>query len=309
MMKSKYYLIISVGLLLTGLVSCEKIIDITIPEKERKIVVNGLVADNQPVRIHLSRSRSVLESDSLIFISGGEVNLFSGTQLLGRFQEDSIGFYTLPGFIPQVGQTYRLTASWGDLKPVEASAVLPARVPIISVDTATLIGEWGQQELRLKVKFSDPAGEKNVYGFGVDMTYKEFDYLTMTWTGRKITQQAYLYGKDERFLKDESTNFEGKFYFEDLLFDGMTKTVEFGLSDFSYFDSDTIWLNVNLEQLDLSYYKYILSYSAYQNANGNPFAEPVQVFTNVTGGYGIFSGSSTSSFPIITKGGSRKFVK
>jgi hypothetical protein len=303
------HLMLAAVILVAGLTSCEKIIDISIPDHERKIVVNGLMTNNDTVRVHLSRSRSVLESDSLNYTTGGDVRLYLGSDLIGKFREETNGFYFLPDFIPQVGQSYRLTASDGELKPVEALAVLPPQVPILSVDTATMTGEWGQQELRLTIKFNDPAGIKNVYGFGVDMIYKEYSYETMTWTGKKLAQQAYLYGNDDRFLKDESINFEGKFYFEDLLFDGMTKSVEFGLSDFAYMESDTIWLSVNLEQLDQSYYKYILSYNAYQNASGNPFAEPVQVYTNVVGGYGIFSGTSVSRYPIVTKGGMRKIGK
>ncbi len=289
------------------LMSCEKVIDITIPDKERKIVLNGYIRANQPVLVNLSRSLSVLEKDSMMLLSGADLKLFSGTGLMGVFKEDSAGYYSLPDFLPQVGQTYRATASAGELKPVEASAVLPALVPIASVDTATLFGDWGQQELRLTVKFDDPGGIPNVYSFGVDVSYKEFDYQTMQSTGKMLTHPVYLYSSsNDMFLKDESTNFEGKLYFEDLLFDGLSKTVEFGINDYSFYESDTVWLTVKMEQIDPSFYKYVQSYVAYQNARGNPFAEPVQVFSNVKNGYGIFSGSSTSEYTFIMLG-MRKF--
>lgn len=288
------------------LVSCEKVIDISIPDKDRKMVVNGLVESGKPVRIHLSRSRSVLESDSLLAIAGAEVALYSGNSLIGTLQEVSGGYYTLPGFLPLTGETYRLTAARSGMSGVEATAVLPPVVPILSVDTLTITGEWGQQEMRLSVKFNDPAGQHNIYAFGADVTYKEIDYITMQYTGRLVTQTSYLYGNDDRFLKSESINFEGKLYFEDLLFDGLPKTVEFGISDYAYYESDTVWLQVRMHQIDPSYYRYILSYNAYQDAHGNPFSEPVQVYTNVVNGFGIFAGSSSSGFSIITHG-MRKF--
>ena len=259
---TRYRLQLAAILAVFGLVSCEKIIDISIPDKERKIVVNGLISPNHQVRVNLSRSLSVLENDSLISITGGDVSLFHGTDLIGKFQEETGGYYSLPDFKPQVGQTYRLTASYDGLNPVEANAILPPLVPIVSVDTATLIGEWGQQELRLSVKFNDPAGVHNVYGFGVDVTYKEFDYGTMTYTGKKLSHPSYIFGNSDKFLKDESTNFEGKLFFEDLLFDGLMKTVEFGITDYSFFESDTVWLDVKMEQIDPSYYLYVLSYDA-----------------------------------------------
>jgi hypothetical protein len=300
--KYRYHLHLLAIMAVIVITSCEKIIDISIPDKERKIVVNGLIRSNQPVMVNLSRSLSVLEKDSLISITGGDVNLYHGSDLVGKFREESGGFYYLPGFIPKTGQTYRLTASYNGLNKVEAEATLPPLVPILSVDTATLTGEWGQKELRLKIKFDDPAGERNIYGFGVDVTYKEFDYNTMTYTGKKISNPAYLSGNSDQFLKEESLDFEGKIYLEDLLFDGMGKTIEFGLSDYSFYQSDTVWLDVKMEQVDLSYYYYVLSFSSYQQAHGNPFSEPVQVYSNVKGGYGIFSGSSVSSYQIIASG-------
>lgn len=293
-------------LVTTGLCSCEKIIDISIPDKERKLVVNGLISSDQPVKVNLTRSLSVLEGDSLAFITGGQVSLFQGTGLIGKFREDSTGFYSLPDFRPQVGQTYRLTASGNGLNPVEASAYLPPLVPIISVDTATITTEWGQQELHLSVKFTDPAGVRNFYGFGVDVTSKEYDYNTMTYTGKKQTYPGYISSNTDRFLQDESIRFEGKLFFEDMLFDGFTKTVEFDLWDYSFFASDTVWMDLKMEQIDPSYYLYVVSNSLYQQANENPFSERVQVYTNVKGGYGIFSGTSSSRYQF-TVFGMKKF--
>jgi hypothetical protein len=289
-----------------ALFSCEKIIDINIPDKKRKIVVNGLISTNKKVSVNLSKSLSVLENDELIPFAAGDVNLFNGNTLIGKLQEDSAGYYSLPGFNPLVGQIYRLTASGNGLSPIEASATMPELVSVTSVDTATLMDEWGNSELRLKVKFKDPADVHNIYGIGIDVTYKEFDYSTMMFTGRKLSHSAYLSGNSDQFLTDESTNFEGKLYFEDLLFNGLSKSVEFGVYDYAFYESDTVWLDVKMEQIDPSFYLYVRSCNAYSEAGGNPFAEPVQVFTNVKGGYGIFAGSSSSSYSFVTLG-MRKF--
>lgn len=299
-------LLMPVAIVICGLISCEKIIDISIPEKERKIVVNGLINPDKNVRVNLSQSISVLEKDTVIPIVGGDVNLYHGTDLIGKLSEESGGFYSLPDFKPQIGQSYRLTATGNGLKSVEATAVLPPLVPFISVDTATLINQWGGRELRLAIKFKDPANVKNVYGFGVDLTTKEFDYSTMSYTGRKLTNTAYLYANADKLLQDETHYFEGKLFFDDLLFDGLTKTVELSVSDYSLFESDTIWVEVRMEQIDPSYYLYAVSNEAYQGAHGNPFSEPVQVYTNVSGGYGIFAGSSAARFPLVILG-KRKF--
>lgn len=303
---SKRYSLFLIICLTLGWVSCEKVIDISIPAKDRKIVVNGLVTQDQKIRVNLSQSLSVLEKDSTLQISGAIVNLYSGTNLIGKFQQDSAGFYSLPGFLPTAGDSYRLTASYGALKPVEAIASLPAVVPIISVDTATIYGPYGPQDLQVSVTFKDPPGVHNIYSLGADMIYTEFDYYTMTNTGKKVTQKAYIYGNNsDQFVKDETTNFNGSLYFDDLLFAGLTKTVTFDVQTYTSWAADTIWLDIKLEQLDPSYFMYILSYNAYQQAHNNPLSEPVQVYTNVKDGFGIFSGLSSSVYPILTFG-SRK---
>ncbi len=299
---STFFGLLAVTFALSGMVACEKVIDISIPDKERKIVVNGLINRENPVRVNLSRSLSVLEYDSIMPITGGNVNLYHGNDLIGQLQEEQGGFYSLPGFLPQTGETYRLTASGGGLKPVEAEAVLPPTVPFITVDTSTLVNQWGGQEFRLSVKFQDPSGVKNIYGIGVEITVNEFDYSTMSYTGRKVTHNSYLYSDSEGPVDDEFHNFQGKLYFDDLLFEGLTKTVEFGVSDYSFYEADTVWVNVRMEQVDPSYYLYAVSNEEYQQAHGNPFSEPVQVYSNVKGGYGIFAGSSSVVYPLVLTG-------
>jgi hypothetical protein len=129
-------------------------------------------------------------------------------------------------------------------------------------------------------------------------------------TGKMVTRLVYIYADSDLFLTDESHNYGGKIYFDDQLFDGQTKTAEIGLWDYVFYETDSAQIEVHLEQLDPAFYKYVVSNEAYQSARNNPFAEPVQVYTNVTGGLGIFSSYSFSSkaFTIIGAGGKGSIV-
>lgn len=292
-------MLIAVILIPAILVSCTKVIDISIPEQERKIVVNGLISPGEPVLINLSRSLSVLEDDKLNALAGADARLFRDDVLIGTMQYESGGNYSLPGFSAEIGQTYRLQVDYEGLKSVEAVATIPPPVPIISVDTATLTGDWGGTEMRLSVKFRDPAGVHNIYGFGVDVRYKEFDYRTNSYTGNYIVFPAYIEENSGQFVQDEFVHFGGKLYVEDLIFDGLTQTVEFGFIENLFYESDTVWINVKMEQPDPSFYLYAKSNEAYQGAHDNPFSEPVQVYTNIKGGYGIFSGYSSAGYSVM----------
>jgi hypothetical protein len=298
---------LSLAILLTVISSCSKVIDVSLPDRERKIVINGLATVGEPLRINLSKSLSVLENDTLLPLTGAHLTLYHGTEVVGNLSELTYGFYSLPGFIPVVGESYRLEASGGGLEPVSATATLPALVPIVSVDTSLVYTEWGSEQIKMKVTFNDPAGIHNYYMFAMNLTYKEFDYVTQTFTGRKLTENQYVSGnEDDRFFRDESHYFGGKIVFDDLLFDGKEKQIDFDFFPYSYYESDTVWLSVRLDQIDPSYFKYALSYEAMDRSGGNPFAEPVQVYSNVEGGFGLFAGCTADSIVLVTHGNGRK---
>ena len=295
------------GFILLLAMGCEKIIDINIPDSERKVVVNGIISADQTLSVNLSKSLTVLEPDELVYLTGADVNLFNGAVMVGKLAADTAGQYFLPGFKPQTGLTYRLTVDYPGLKSIEATTTVPEMVPITSYDTLITTSEWGYKDYRLKVVFDDPENVPNYYGLSVFITFKEIDYLTMEPTGKVITRLLYIYSDSDLFLKDESHNYGGKIYFDDLLFDGQNKTTEVGIYDYMFYEADTVQVEVHLEQLDPSYYKYVVSNEAYQSAHNNPFAEPVQVYTNVSGGFGIFSSYSfaSRSFTVIGGGGGK----
>lgn len=301
-MKTKHFLFLISGLLISALTSCELILDVEVPDADRKIVVNGLISPGQPVLVHLSKSLSVLENDEFMLLNNAEVRLFQNENPLGQLLPDSGGFYHLPDFKPLVGATYKLSVDYPGMTSVSAEAFIPSLVPIKSWDSVTVVDEWGSEVINLTIRFDDPEEQVHLYGLAVSMTYKEFDYNTMKPTGKWITQPAFVYAGNDQFLQDESHYFGGKLYFDDKIFNGQTKSMKVSLYEYQWMLSDTIKVDIQLEQVDKSFYKYVVSNEAYQAAHNNPFAEPVQVFTNINGGFGIFSGYSFSSQSLLLVG-------
>ncbi len=297
-MTRNHFKITFIPIILAGTIlatACEKIIDIEIPDNERKIVVNGIISEDQTAAVNLSRSLTVLEADEFVFIYDAAVRLFQGDRLVGQFTADKNGTYFLPDFKPLAGNTYRLTVDYPGLNPVEAETTVPDMVPMTTCDTLVIESEWGYRDYRIKIVFNDPAGKDNYYGLSVHITYEEIDYVTMEPTGNIVTRLVYIYSDSDMFVEDESHNYGGKIYFDDLLFEGQSKSVEVGLYDYIMSMVDSVKIEVHLEQLDPAFYKYVVSNEAYQQAHNNPFAEPVQVYTNIHGGLGIFSSYSYSS--------------
>ena len=291
-------------IMLLGISSCEKIIDIDLPENERKIVINGLITPDSMVSITLSRSLSVLEPESLMFMDNALVKLYFEDELIGSLVSKGFGAYQLPGYYPVEKRNYRITAESGDLAPVYAFAEIPEPVTILSVDTVGAVDEWGGRMTRITIRFKDPEEQVNYYAIAMYSTSRVFDYIHMVLTDEKVTNPVWL-GNSDPFLEEASTSFESKIFFDDKLFNGREKTIELEYWDYGYFETDTTWLDLRLEQVARPYYLYVISLDKYDDANGNPFAEPVQVYTNVEGGFGLFSAYTADSREFVITGTGR----
>ena len=87
--------------------------------------------------------------------------------------------------------------------------------------------------------------------------------------------------------------FENEIYFSDDYFNGAHYSFDFTIG--SFFGGERVGpMRYVLESITPEYYKYLTSLRLQQDRADDPFAQPVQVFTNVEGGVGIFSGLAIS---------------
>ena len=56
--------------------SCRKVIDVKLPEKEGKIVINSFFTPGEPFRVNVSKSLSILDNKDAKFLDGAIVNIF-----------------------------------------------------------------------------------------------------------------------------------------------------------------------------------------------------------------------------------------
>jgi Domain of unknown function (DUF4249) len=60
-------------------------------------------------------------------------------------------------------------------------------------------------------------------------------------------------------------------------------------------------LKANLYHITPDYFRFLESAAAAQGANGNPFASPASLVSNITGGIGIFTGTSVTTKQVILR--------
>ncbi|MBL7899209.1 MAG: DUF4249 domain-containing protein [Crocinitomicaceae bacterium] len=289
----KHYLILFVSASLL-FVSCEKEIKLKEDEIEPRIVLNGLLTAGDTIRVQLSESRNVLYDQALPSITTGVVELFSSSgALIGTFTHEVDGIYVLNGFTPAAGNSYSINASFSTFKPVSAVTEVPSATSISSIDT----NKHGDI-MKYEIKFNDVASETNYYA----VTVKSVSVIIDDFTGDTIMWEDTYYETAEIFTQNGYADVNGLkwgqiFLFSDASFNG--QECSFSAEQSVSSDADTVLSVITVHSISESYYKYKVSLEKYQQTEGDPFAQPVQVFSNVENGFGVLGGYSFDSDTLI----------
>lgn len=303
-MKKIFYTIgtvITIGLF----TACETVVEVEMPERDSKLVLNSLFSPDSSIVVTLSASKGILEAGDLEHVNNGRITVsgsdgsyaqVSGT---GSGTQPSLYYYYHLPLKAKAHVTYTVKASAPGFGAVSATDQLPGSVAIDKTDTSTL-RLFDSEEKQVSITFSDPGNDKNFYETRLYYLVYQPVYDS---TGQVIGMMPWV-GDLPSYISSEGLFSEGidESVFTDDLFNGRSFTVQlaFDESIYSHFGGDSIpvdfpvFLIAELRSVSENYYKFTSSYLRYQSSSGDPFAQPVQVFNNVEGGFGIFAGYSFS---------------
>lgn len=287
-------------------ISCEKVIPFEGDVNTPKLVINSIFQSDSSFKVHVSSSRSVIDTASFKNIDDAIVTIKDRNEnIIETLNHVENGFYKGQTF-PQENQTYILEVNHPNYANITASDSLPSPITINSVDTSTIIDPINGNRLQISMNFDDPENTQNYY---LIETYSVNEYLVIknsdTTEYELDTTKQFMVLTDEVFQNGGSP-WREQGLFNDLLFNGQNKTLELEIPNDSWSGSEdgydwsyqTLTLRLYLHNITLSYYYYRTSLELFQNASGNPFAQPVQVFSNVENGFGVFAGSQISFFDL-----------
>ncbi|MCC3158120.1 DUF4249 domain-containing protein [Hymenobacter sp. 15J16-1T3B] len=189
------------------------------------------------------------------------------------------------------GQTYTVRTAVPGTEPAESQLTLPVPVPVEVTKTPLSSSGSGQSRARLTVAFDDPAGSNDYYlvtAQVVDASGQRVGYINLSdEEGSGLTVPAYR-------LSDPQSAYE-LYPFSDANVNGQRISFSANVS----YGSGSIGgrpaqLQVTLTRLTRDLYLFYNSYVQYSNNDGNPFAEPTPLYSNVTPGFGIFGGAADS---------------
>ena len=287
-------------------ISCEKVIPFDGDVNTPKLVINSVFESDSTFKVHVSSSRSVIDTASFNNIDDAIVSIKDDNEnIIETLNHIENGFYKGQTF-PQENQTYILEVNHPDYADITASDSLPSPITINSVDTSTIIDPINGNRLQISMNFDDPENTQNYY---LIETYSVNEYLLIknsdTIEYELDTTKQFMVLTDEVFQNGGSP-WREQGLFNDLLFNGQNKTLELEIPNDSWSGSEdgydwsyqTLTLRLYLHNITLSYYYYRTSLELFQNASGNPFAQPVQVYSNIENGFGVFAGSQISFFDL-----------
>ena len=328
-MKKLIYIIISSVIALTA---CEKTLDFPFEYKQPKLVLNCVLSNASEIDFTISRSMHILDSKEIVMIPDADVIIFEdGNPLQVVPVSDGTGRYHA-AYIPKVGHTYKFQVSKDGFETIEAEETMSNPTTINSLGGKMETSEDGSYyyggNFSITVNFNDNQQEENYYMIQVtgklpddvieylnSRYYGEFDseyYLTMECNDKMVgtsSDWSNLYISDEimngsnynvKFTAYDYRDISGAFYsimygneyYVDEIDEEDGEDDDSNIEDLPFYHEFEYSLIVHVQAISKDYYQYQKSYDLYEENDGNPFAEPTIVKTNIKNGLGILGTSS-----------------
>jgi hypothetical protein len=284
--------------------ACTKDVKVALPDYPTQLVIhsnntsysNALYALTATV----GKSVSILKYNGLqtLSVSNAKIDVYTEGQYVATMQHDPSDDSYYSSIVPEEGKTYTLKASAPGFENIaEATAKVNTSIPIKGLThiVAAKFGSNGPED-EVTITFDDPAGQTNYYMVsflspGTDdhtrQYYSNICVNTLDPSIETIDNQDFFDDNDNNCLY-------GDLFLKDELFNGQSKQIKFYINTYSIQPyendmGDTVYSSVVLTHVSEDYYRYRKTAAAASTTQGNPFAEPSNVYTNVKNGRGIFS--------------------
>ncbi len=281
------------------LASCDKTIKVKVPEIKEGLTLFSNTETGTQMAVVVGKSMSILKYNRKqeLFVKDATVKLYADGVLTETLKyNDGLQFYLSEGIVEE-GKHYKLVVEAPGYATIEAEADAPQRVPLIleSVVDTTMPSRFGgfTMATAVKIKFDDPAATVDYY----QLNFYSADQLIFSPQPEPSheclnIQDPSIDGQLDVINGESCVN--GDIVFNDVLFNGRSKYITSSVSPYVLFPQpngggDSVYPVFKLNRISEARYRYLQSYKKAQESDGNPFAEPVNVYSNVKNGHGIFS--------------------
>lgn len=294
------------------LLSCEQEIEVDIPHTPPKIMINATLVpyelpNGKYLGVELRGSRHIFDSTSNTLITNALVLLYRDSNFMDTLKYDHVfqfypvGYAALDG--PMAGERYQISVSAPGYSDVYSQTIIPQKVYIdkVEIDRIAFKDEDGLVYSKITLTFNDPLSQNNYYEVVLSDYNNEYnpdDYYELT------TYEPYVVS-EIHYPPVTNVDLRNPKYllFNDKSFNG--KKVEM---TFYYMASQAIHAGVHilsggsilvqLRNVTKEYYDFRSSflYNTFNQVENMLYGtgEPMNVYSNVENGYGIFAGFNNS---------------
>lgn len=304
--------------------SCEQDLEPSLPGFESKLVVHSFINPGIPITVFLTENVDILSTERPNHVTGSTITLYEDDVMIEVLEETSIeqenqgfvdmvsldGVYQL-NYHPKKGSEYRIEVENTNYPHVTAITEIPVQTSNfeITLSEPSNIDVYHEgiesqvwADYSADIKIADAQGP-NYYSIALISESRGYQvgYINDELVECEVTEPG-LFEMDFRsnsiiFEDGENSQFtdQGGLVFSDDLFEN--KEFEFRIefrgqsslivcNGTEYFDS----FHIQVRTLSKEYYEYIKTTTLQKAVLEDPFAEPVQIFSNIAGGLGIFGG-------------------
>lgn len=281
-------------IIFTILFSCEMVVDVDIPIEKPALVVNAVLQHDFLPEVRVTYSKHILDNaHGFRAVEGAEVFIRKDEEDWIRMERDNedTASYRTGQMILQEAHTYEIKVEKEGYEQAFGSVKIPGRVPVKAFTYHGTKGEFSwNKESDVDIFFDDPPGT-NYYelsGFVDFLIHTEIENGDTTF----VYSREILHFSPKNPAYDTEYNYWGKILFNDRLFEGKEANIGL-LVRGGYFDEDfTGKVYIVLQNVSESYYLFHSALQLQGYSGDDPFAQPVQVYTNVQNGLGAVIGGA-----------------
>ncbi|MBL7813223.1 MAG: DUF4249 domain-containing protein [Bacteroidetes bacterium] len=280
-----------------------------------KLVVNSVAEDGDVFEFVVSKSLSSLDNAPIKNLKNAKIKLYREGLFVEDILWDNIDQTYYSKAKAEYGKAYKIEVSAPGFKDVSAACTVPRPAPILAKTLKvkgknTVVYNWGSgsriygsyTNAELTFNFQDEGGVKNGYLFTVEEVWDG----PSSGSGRYTPRWNYNMPGLEYVYDYQSSMSGGGFYFlDDALYDGKNVQVklsresdEYSSYNYRYDDDSVVAFQINLYTLSTDLFHHDYSVRLYNSTQDDFFQEPVQIYSNILNGYGVFGARSFSTADI-----------
>jgi hypothetical protein len=289
--------------LLFMLCACQLTLEVDLPPHEESIVVNSLFAADSLWGVSVFYDHQILDDTPFKPVENAEVVIYDESGPVETLTLNKQKYYRAATSKPVPGKRYEIRVSAPGRDPVSAFTSVPHATEIVGVKTRETFME-NEPATAWDITIKDDPLVENFYR--VFVTIETYYFNSQMKTLTPIYRRVYL-ESDDPLLDDENNLSENGVLINDVIFNGKEARLSVKMWGSLERNMTQGKIRVNVQTLSKEAYDYLITSELQRNTTDDPFAQPVNVFNNIEGGFGIFAGYNQTTLyadgppgPIIT---------